>query len=199
MSFQDNLRMHREQLGITAKDFAAQLGINYGTYAGYETQGREPKYETLCKIAAALNVSIDDLLGYSTNKYEHYSALVRAVGYSLIDEREDGSIVIVNEFPGTDLSPDDVVSFPSKEDFCDYINRIIQLHNKLHDAELKRLLYMGLERKALFDEFAQPGDPLERLEKMRVIDVVANEYIDFASKKAAARAPVERDNTKKVK
>ena len=35
--------------------------------------------------------------------------------------------------------------------------------------------------------------------KMRVIDVVANEYIDFASKKAAARAPVERDNTKKVK
>lgn len=62
MNFQSNLRKYREGLGITAKDFAKQLGINYTTYANYENQGREPKYETLCKIAAALHVSIDDLL-----------------------------------------------------------------------------------------------------------------------------------------
>ena len=65
MNFQSNLRKYREGLGITAKDFAKQLGINYTTYANYENQGREPKYETLCKIAAALHVSIDDLLGYT--------------------------------------------------------------------------------------------------------------------------------------
>jgi len=62
--FQNNLRFYRKQAGINAKDFAAQLGIKYTTYAGYENQGREPKYDVLCKIAAALHVSIDDLIGY---------------------------------------------------------------------------------------------------------------------------------------
>ena len=64
MSFQDNLRMYRERLGVNAKDFANQLEIKYTTYAGYENQGKEPKYDVLCKIAAALHVSIDELLGY---------------------------------------------------------------------------------------------------------------------------------------
>lgn len=63
--FQTNLRKYREGLGITAKDFAAQIGINYTTYANYENQGREPKYAILCKLAAALHVSTDDLLGYT--------------------------------------------------------------------------------------------------------------------------------------
>ncbi len=69
-TFQINLRKRRAALGITAKDFATQLGINYGTYAGYETQGREPKYDVLCKIATALNVSVDDLLGFTPTPYK---------------------------------------------------------------------------------------------------------------------------------
>ena len=72
MSFQDNLRMYRERLGVNAKDFAAQLGIKYTTYAGYENQGKEPKYETLCKIAAALHVSIDELVGYEPNRLQYW-------------------------------------------------------------------------------------------------------------------------------
>ena len=62
--FQNNLRFYRKQTGLTAKDFAAQLNINYGTYNSYESAGKEPKYDTLCKIATALHVSIDDLIGY---------------------------------------------------------------------------------------------------------------------------------------
>lgn len=64
MSFQEKLRYYREKAGYKqAKEFAEKLGIPYSTYAGYEIKSREPKYETLIKIADLLNVSLDELLG----------------------------------------------------------------------------------------------------------------------------------------
>ena len=64
MQFQENLKYYREKAGYkTAKDFSKALKISYTTYFAYENQGREPKYEILCKIANLLNVSLDDLLG----------------------------------------------------------------------------------------------------------------------------------------
>lgn len=68
MSFQENLRYYREKAGYKqAKEFAKILDISYSTYKGYESQGREPKYETLCKIADLLEVSTDELLGRTNN------------------------------------------------------------------------------------------------------------------------------------
>lgn len=68
MSFQENLRYYREKAGYKqAKEFAKILNISYTTYTSYENQGREPKYNTLCKIADILQVSTDDLLGRTTN------------------------------------------------------------------------------------------------------------------------------------
>ena len=68
MGFQENLRYYRERAGYKqSKDFAQALDIPYSTYKGYETQGREPKYNTLCKIADLLNVSTDELLGRENN------------------------------------------------------------------------------------------------------------------------------------
>ena len=61
MSFQENLRKYREAAGFTqSKDFASKIGIPYSTYTGYENQGREPKYDLLCKIATALVVTTDE-------------------------------------------------------------------------------------------------------------------------------------------
>ena len=64
MSFQENLKYYRERAGYkSAKEFANTLGIPPNTYVGYEVRGREPKFDTLCKIADLLEVSTDDLLG----------------------------------------------------------------------------------------------------------------------------------------
>ena len=69
--FGENLRRLREQAGYKqAKEFAAVVGVPYTTYSSYEKLGREPRYEVLCKIAAALNVSTDELLGYNTPSEE---------------------------------------------------------------------------------------------------------------------------------
>ena len=75
IAFQENLKRFRERAGITAKDFAALLGIKYTTYMAYENEGREPKQEALCKIAAALHVTIDELLGFvpdKMNRWQNY-------------------------------------------------------------------------------------------------------------------------------
>lgn len=68
MSFQENLKHYREKAGYkSAKEFANTLGIPPNTYVGYEVRGREPKFDTLCKIADLLEVSTDDLLGRTSN------------------------------------------------------------------------------------------------------------------------------------
>lgn len=105
--FQENLRAYREKSGITAKGFAAEIGINYTTYTAYENQGREPKYDTLIKIAAALHVSIDDLLGYTVDEWEKSKTLLANLGYRL-DRPQDyphGAIKIIG--PGLEVGPTD--------------------------------------------------------------------------------------------
>lgn len=92
MTFQENLRRYREKAGLTAKEFAAMIGEKYTTYAGYETQGREPKYEKLCKIAAALHVTTDELLGYELNKYQGMYNYLKNIG-ALVEKREDSILV----------------------------------------------------------------------------------------------------------
>lgn len=61
----ENLRLYRKATGMNAKTFATQvINMPYTTYAPYETGTREPTITNLCRIARALNVSIDDLVGY---------------------------------------------------------------------------------------------------------------------------------------
>lgn len=63
ISFAENLKRIREERGISQAQLARELNISYQTYNGYETKGNEPKYDLLIKIANALCVSTDDLLG----------------------------------------------------------------------------------------------------------------------------------------
>ena len=90
--FQDNLRQARIKAGYeSAKDFSDRLGISYTTYMNYESKGREPKYEQLCKIAAALHVTTDELLGYDgesvwRKKYEEVQRQLDAIRKILGDE-----------------------------------------------------------------------------------------------------------------
>ena len=99
MVFQENLRKYRDGLGITAKDFAAKIGINYTTYANYENRGKEPKFDTLCKIADALHVSIDDLLGYQVDKWDY---LLKRLGdnFQCIESSSPGQVTLLYWFPG---------------------------------------------------------------------------------------------------
>lgn len=63
--FNENLRAARERRGISQKDMAEHIGVAKSTYSLYESGNREPGVPTIKKIADALNVSADELLGIS--------------------------------------------------------------------------------------------------------------------------------------
>lgn len=69
----DKLKEARIKSNMTKADMARKLGVAYSTYDGYETGYREPKVETLQKIAGALDVPISQLL--STEQQVGLSAL----------------------------------------------------------------------------------------------------------------------------
>jgi transcriptional regulator with XRE-family HTH domain len=123
MSFQDNLRKYRTAAGFSsAQEFADFIGVPYTTYVGYESKGREPRYEMLCKIATALNCTLNDLLGYSPSKcdsFPYYARMLESASesYSGMDivVRDDGSIYI---------DADEKIyrcSFTDKEEFVRYM------------------------------------------------------------------------------
>ena len=59
----NRIRELREAQGINQSEFAQILGVRQNTLSTWETGRYEPDGEMLKKIAAALNVSVDYLLG----------------------------------------------------------------------------------------------------------------------------------------
>ncbi len=62
MAFGERLNQVRKERGKTAQNMADMLGIGLRSYRAYESNNREPYFETLIKIADFLDVSTDFLL-----------------------------------------------------------------------------------------------------------------------------------------
>ena len=70
MTLKDNLKVFREQAGYKqAKEFAKFAGIPYSSYSAYE-RGSWPNEENLVKLATALNVSVDTLIGFKQGQVD---------------------------------------------------------------------------------------------------------------------------------
>lgn len=69
--FGDILRRLRDRENISREDFAKKIGITYAALSKYETNLRQPDYETLTKIATYFNVTTDYLLGLESNETEN--------------------------------------------------------------------------------------------------------------------------------
>lgn len=61
--FNENLKEARLKSGLSQKDLSENIGVAKSTYSLYESGKREPNADTIKKIASALNVSADMLLG----------------------------------------------------------------------------------------------------------------------------------------
>lgn len=58
----ENIKMYRNNLGLTQKQLAEKCSISESAIKYYESNRRNPKIETLNKIADVLQVSLDDLI-----------------------------------------------------------------------------------------------------------------------------------------
>lgn len=93
MSLHDNLSQLRLSRGYqSAKDFAIQAGIPYSSYSAYERKAW-PSEENLIKIARALHVSLDELVGFHVDLYERAESMLRSIG---IDVTHDTGGVHLN-------------------------------------------------------------------------------------------------------
>ena len=64
--FNENLKLARDQKGLSQKDVSEKIGVAKSTYSLYESGKREPNVQTIKKIADVLDVSADELLGIDT-------------------------------------------------------------------------------------------------------------------------------------
>lgn len=62
-----NISALRKKRGLSQAQLAEKLDIGTSTLGMYETNKREPSYETLSNIANFFNTSVDELLGRNTN------------------------------------------------------------------------------------------------------------------------------------
>lgn len=69
MSFNENLKKYRLKAGFkSAKRFAESLNIPYTTYMGYENKNSWPPEKILVKLANALSIDVNTLIGFQPIK-----------------------------------------------------------------------------------------------------------------------------------
>ena len=79
----------RKELNLNQKELAEKCGITEATLSRYENDLREPKSEAIVKIANALNVTTDYLLGRTD---ERHSKRERFQGVTTISAHRIGNI-----------------------------------------------------------------------------------------------------------
>lgn len=97
LDFGINLKKLREKLGRTTKDVAKSANIPYPSYMRYEAGTNQPTAPVIIAIAKALNITTDELLGYTPNadKLTKLKQELASLGFS-VSEHEDH--IVVNQF-----------------------------------------------------------------------------------------------------
>lgn len=66
MTIGERIREIRKSRGLTQKELGERLGLSYQSIAQWENDLRKPKSETILKIACALGVRYEDIVGLET-------------------------------------------------------------------------------------------------------------------------------------
>ena len=100
MSTGQFIKAIRKEKGLTQKELASKLGIAYQTLAQWENGFRNPKYETLVRIADALGVSVSSLsTGYPSKTNLVEPSLSSEVSQIVHDHALSPSLKILGMLP----------------------------------------------------------------------------------------------------
>ncbi len=82
-----NIKQARERAKKQQQECADAVGITLRAWQGYEQGIREPKFETLCKIADMFNVTLDYLLGRDTGEPEPLDSLAGQFNMTALEKK----------------------------------------------------------------------------------------------------------------
>ena len=98
MSFASRLKQLRKEKNLTQEDLAQKISKTRSTIAGYETERKEPDYETLTLIAEVLGTTTDYLLGNSDIR-NPYKDKIPEEKYPEVHDVEEAMKIILEQ-PG---------------------------------------------------------------------------------------------------
>ncbi len=85
MTVGEKIRNIRKTKGLTQEQLGIRCGIKAANIRKYELDKAHPKYETLQRIAGALEVSVFDLLPlpdpHEVEMYGYFESYLKAIGY----------------------------------------------------------------------------------------------------------------------
>lgn len=64
-NFAANLRAERKRVNLSAEKLAATSGVSVASINAYEQERTSPNLESICKLSEALNISPNQLCGWS--------------------------------------------------------------------------------------------------------------------------------------
>ena len=91
----DNIKKARLNAGLTQLEVAEKLGVAQAQYARWENGGRNPKDETIEKLADIFGTSFEILKGRDDGLEEIVSLLKE---YELTEEEKNEIIIILKQF-----------------------------------------------------------------------------------------------------
>lgn len=171
-NFSDNLLKWRKEQGFTRADLAQIAGVSTAAIGLYETGEREPKASILQKLAAALHVSIDELLGYEVNNFEACRRMVEQTTIS-------GAplFVDIGDFDDVKITRgenhlEDVLYFPTKGDFVDFVQGVRRdfLKSRIYANACNEFFEMAIrkERESRLKAISESNELAERMQRLSV-------------------------------
>lgn len=170
MTTGENIREARKKAGLTQVQLAKKLGVPYQSIGQWETGKRNPKYETLERIASAIGIHVFDLVGIG----EKFDTLVETTPFNLVVKFPSGEEVTLDD------APDDVKGILSFD-----VREVYHRLNDKHKEEFWGILRSGYQEieanesqkrlkarlNAVFDRLSDEGKEkaVERIEELAEI------------------------------
>lgn len=105
-TFAERLKHFRQAVKLSQKEIAEIIGIPFQTYNNYETKGNEPKIEILIKLANALGIDINTLVGFKPDDRAMLLHVLRSadIAYEL-DPDDSDTLYIENTYFSESMYP----------------------------------------------------------------------------------------------
>lgn len=133
----NNLKILREERGLSMRGMEIKTGIKYNTYSRYESGERDLNTDVIRKLAAFFEVSTDYLL-----KYDGFCLYLTYENSNIVYRIEDADYQVLKNY----------IYFNEQDKRCIDINNYVNCDSKVNCSEILNELSLHLKFDKLFDK-----------------------------------------------